>query len=175
MKIKNQRILKNGAVAGYVYYAKENKWKWRIIGRNNKKGGGRLSLTLINQNDPTDRHTIDDHNLYNNLDEIAGSYFHQYLGNNFRNYNIILRDYRDSNPNIHDSTQFIEFQWTPQSIQSYVRQNPNRIYTLYWRTSPVNQNPFPTVASTPVHRRVSSEPHALGPRALGEPARLRRS
>ena len=32
MKVKNKRILKNGAVAGYVYYSKDNKWKWRIVG-----------------------------------------------------------------------------------------------------------------------------------------------
>ena len=32
MKIKNKRILKNGAIAGYVYYQKEDKWKWRIVG-----------------------------------------------------------------------------------------------------------------------------------------------
>ena len=40
MKVKGKRTLKNGAVAGYVYYSKEKKWKWRIIGRN-KKGGSR--------------------------------------------------------------------------------------------------------------------------------------
>jgi chemotaxis receptor (MCP) glutamine deamidase CheD len=40
MKVKGKRTLKNGAVAGYVYYSKEKKWKWRIIGRD-KKGGGR--------------------------------------------------------------------------------------------------------------------------------------
>jgi hypothetical protein len=39
-KIKNKRILKNGAIAGYVYYANEKKWKWRIIGNSNKKKGG---------------------------------------------------------------------------------------------------------------------------------------
>jgi len=40
MKVKGKRTLKNGVLAGYVYYSKEKKWKWRIIGRN-KKGGGR--------------------------------------------------------------------------------------------------------------------------------------
>lgn len=39
MKIKNKRILKNGAIAGYVYYKNEKKWKWRIVGNNKKKGG----------------------------------------------------------------------------------------------------------------------------------------
>jgi hypothetical protein len=39
MRIKDTRILQNGALAGYVYYSKEKKWKWRIIGRNEKKGG----------------------------------------------------------------------------------------------------------------------------------------
>ena len=38
IKVKGEKILKNGAVAGYVYYSKEKKWKWRIIGRH-KKGG----------------------------------------------------------------------------------------------------------------------------------------
>jgi hypothetical protein len=38
MRVKNKRILKNGAIAGYVYYPSDKKWKWRIIGRS-KKGG----------------------------------------------------------------------------------------------------------------------------------------
>ena len=29
MKIKGERTLKNGAKAGYVYYPKDKKWKWR--------------------------------------------------------------------------------------------------------------------------------------------------
>lgn len=37
--IKGKKILKNGAIAGYVYYEKEKKWKWRIIGRVKKTGG----------------------------------------------------------------------------------------------------------------------------------------
>jgi hypothetical protein len=41
MCVKDTRILKNGALAGYVYYSKEKKWKWRIIGRNEKSGGGK--------------------------------------------------------------------------------------------------------------------------------------
>lgn len=41
MRVKNKRVLKNGAVAGYVYYKKDKKWKWRIVGhvKKNKKGG----------------------------------------------------------------------------------------------------------------------------------------
>jgi hypothetical protein len=42
MRIKNKRVLKNGAIAGYVYYKKDKKWKWRIVGHvKNKKGGVR--------------------------------------------------------------------------------------------------------------------------------------
>ena len=37
--IKVKKILKNGAIAGYVYYEKEKKWKWRIVGRVKKTGG----------------------------------------------------------------------------------------------------------------------------------------
>lgn len=37
MRVKGERILKNGAVAGYVYYSNEKKWKWRII-KGPKKG-----------------------------------------------------------------------------------------------------------------------------------------
>ena len=36
-KKKNKRILKNGAIGAYVY--KDGKWRWRIIGHINKKGG----------------------------------------------------------------------------------------------------------------------------------------
>lgn len=42
MRVKNKRVLKNGAVAGYVYYSNEKKWKWRIIKGPNKKRGGNL-------------------------------------------------------------------------------------------------------------------------------------
>ena len=47
MKVKGKRILKNGAVAGYVYYSKEKKWKWRIIGRDKKGGGGNAQSKMI--------------------------------------------------------------------------------------------------------------------------------
>jgi len=40
MRVKEKRILKNGAVAGYVYYSKEKKWKWRIINGSTKQKGG---------------------------------------------------------------------------------------------------------------------------------------
>lgn len=32
--------MKNGAVAGYVYYSDEKKWKWRIVGHTKSKKGG---------------------------------------------------------------------------------------------------------------------------------------
>lgn len=41
MKIKGKRILKNGAVAGYVKQ-KDGSWKWRIISGPGKKKGGYL-------------------------------------------------------------------------------------------------------------------------------------
>ena len=40
MRIKGKKVLKNGAVAGYVYYNKQKKWKWRIISGPKKKKGG---------------------------------------------------------------------------------------------------------------------------------------
>ena len=40
MCVKGKRVLKNGAVAGYVYYSKEKKWKWRIINGPTKLKGG---------------------------------------------------------------------------------------------------------------------------------------
>lgn len=39
MKTKGKRVLKNGAIGAYVYYSKEKKWKWRIVGRSKQKGG----------------------------------------------------------------------------------------------------------------------------------------
>ena len=45
MKVKNKRVLKNGAVAGYVYYKSEKKWKWRII-KGPLKGGKRKKKSL---------------------------------------------------------------------------------------------------------------------------------
>lgn len=44
MLTKNKRVLKNGAVAGYVYYKKEKKWKWRII-KGPTKGGANNTST----------------------------------------------------------------------------------------------------------------------------------
>ena len=44
MKIRNKRILKNGTIAGYVYYPNEKKWKWRFI---SKMKGGTLSAGNI--------------------------------------------------------------------------------------------------------------------------------
>lgn len=44
MKVKGKRVLKNGAIAGYVYYPKEKKWKWRIVGRIQQKGGGKEEM-----------------------------------------------------------------------------------------------------------------------------------
>jgi hypothetical protein len=40
MRVKGKRVLKNGAVAGYVYYSNDRKWKWRIIGHVSKKKKG---------------------------------------------------------------------------------------------------------------------------------------
>lgn len=37
MRVKGKRVLKNGAVGGYVYYSHEKKWKWRILGHVSKK------------------------------------------------------------------------------------------------------------------------------------------
>jgi hypothetical protein len=48
MKVKNKRVLKNGAVAGYVYYSKDKKWKWRIIGHTKKMKGGEEINNIIN-------------------------------------------------------------------------------------------------------------------------------
>jgi len=50
MKIKGKRILKNGTIAGYVYYQKEKKWKWRIIGRSKSITGGEISIRPNNSN-----------------------------------------------------------------------------------------------------------------------------
>ena len=49
MKVKEKQVLKNGVIAGYVYYKDENKWKWRIIGRNKMKGGNVTKNDLDNK------------------------------------------------------------------------------------------------------------------------------
>ena len=40
MRVKDKRVLKNGAVGGYVYYPKDKKWKWRIVSGPKKTKGG---------------------------------------------------------------------------------------------------------------------------------------
>ena len=44
MRVKNKRVLKNGAIGGYVYYPSEKKWKWRII--SGPKKGGSMNQNL---------------------------------------------------------------------------------------------------------------------------------
>jgi hypothetical protein len=39
MRVKGKRVLKNGTIAGYVYYKNEKKWKWRFISGKKMKGG----------------------------------------------------------------------------------------------------------------------------------------
>jgi hypothetical protein len=34
-KIKNKRILKNNAIGGYIYDKTQNKWKWKLFGKQN--------------------------------------------------------------------------------------------------------------------------------------------
>ena len=52
MRVKGKRVLKNGMEAGYVYYSKEKKWKWRIIGKAKKskrvqKGGTDVNFGML--------------------------------------------------------------------------------------------------------------------------------
>ena len=51
MKVKGKRILKNGVIAGYVYYKNDKKWKWRFLKgpkkRNKQKGGGKVTNANI--------------------------------------------------------------------------------------------------------------------------------
>jgi hypothetical protein len=147
MKIKEKRLLKNGAIAGYVYYAKENKWKWRIIGRNNKKGGSPHSLTLIRENHDDDcRYTIDDiinpnyMNMINdnfrrclelnNNDEIPEIYFKIYNNTN-RNNN------RNTNRNNNRNYQIYNSNILQRIHDMYARgiQNTQQT-TIYWSTTP---------------------------------------
>jgi len=77
MRVKGKRILKNGVTAGYVYYPKEKKWKWRFI-KGKQKGGDPtaneineiLGLTIpvgSNQNDSTHGNLIREvQNIYLN-------------------------------------------------------------------------------------------------------------
>lgn len=59
MKIKGKRVLKNGAVAGYVW--KDRKWKWRIIkGPSKKRGGGPRTCEFLEKN----RDLIENHPFY---------------------------------------------------------------------------------------------------------------
>jgi hypothetical protein len=43
-KIKNKRILKNNAIGGYIYDKTQNKWKWKLFGKQN--GGVKLPHEL---------------------------------------------------------------------------------------------------------------------------------
>jgi len=47
MRVKNKRVLKNGAIAGYVYYSTEKKWKWRIITGPTKGGYNNNNLRNV--------------------------------------------------------------------------------------------------------------------------------
>jgi len=143
MKIKEKRLLKNGAIAGYVYYAKENKWKWRIIGRNNKKGGSPYSLTLIRENHDDDCiYTIDDiinadymnmiNNYFrrclelNNNHGIPEIYFKIYNNTNHNTNRNNNRNYRIYNSNILQNIHQMCINGTANMQQT----------TIYWSTTP---------------------------------------
>ena len=99
MKTKNERILKNGASAGYVYYEKDKKWKWRIInGPQKKKRGGykwipddfvkyfnNIDITNINYHmfDNIIKHNIGE-KIYDNVVELFKGTRMASIGTNFK-------------------------------------------------------------------------------------------
>ena len=50
MKIKDKKIYKNGAVAAYVYYKDEKKWKWRFIKGASKKKNIKNNIKKVKKN-----------------------------------------------------------------------------------------------------------------------------
>jgi uncharacterized protein YrrD len=80
MKTKNKRVLKNGAIGAYVYYPKDKKWKWRIIGRS-KKGGVHPNNVPIpnwmsgNKNNSNNGNNSNNRNNSNNSNSIKLSDF----------------------------------------------------------------------------------------------------
>tara|TARA_B110000858_G_C17779089_1_gene463800 strand:- start:759 stop:1613 length:855 start_codon:yes stop_codon:yes gene_type:complete len=71
MKVKGKRTLKNGAVAGYVYYSKEKKWKWRIIGRDKKQKGGNAQSKMKNPYIENFNNTISEEDIMYQDDDVC--------------------------------------------------------------------------------------------------------
>ena len=53
MRVRGKKVLKNGAIGGYLYYPKDKKWKWRIIGTTKKQKGGVKVGNEIRVKNPT--------------------------------------------------------------------------------------------------------------------------
>ena len=47
MRVKGKRVLKNGTIAGYVYYPKEKKWKWRFLGKQQSGGEDDIAKKIL--------------------------------------------------------------------------------------------------------------------------------
>ena len=77
MRVKGKRIMKNGMEAGYVYYSKEKKWKWRIIGKAKKSKRVQKGGTYDNIHDIKIKYFIKLCNVIKNLTTISLSSLHK--------------------------------------------------------------------------------------------------
>lgn len=123
MRIKDTRILQNGALAGYVYYSKEKKWKWRIIGRNEKKGGGKDEIIEeLKQKGKYDK-WVKSGSLFGYVNETPRLYEYENMNGNPQKFSLISKLYKDEK-NImpvfkwvksHSRNSFSNSEYTPKA------------------------------------------------------------
>jgi hypothetical protein len=120
MKVKNERILKNGAVAGYVYYESEKKWKWRII-KGPLKGGRKKKKFKGTKVNPLNYIR----NTYNEVRQEREDSDNFQLSNNEENY---LREYNEHlNHENFNEENFNEEKYSPKT-QRTLRNYRNTTY-----------------------------------------------
>lgn len=65
MKIRGKRVLRNGAIAGYVLQ-KNGLWRWRIVGNVKSRKGGSAPIEVPGQNPNMNNNGNNHHNNNNN-------------------------------------------------------------------------------------------------------------
>jgi hypothetical protein len=137
MKVKGKRVLKNGAVAGYVYYNKDKKWKWRIIGRVKKGGSGKGKSKIALSNLPNNNQIVLSWNEEkNHLNLIINKQLRKRNVSNEKKNRLkeikIMLNERHNNPNFNNSNNLNETFGKIEVVlpNGINRQNMNKLVEL---------------------------------------------
>lgn len=151
MRVKGKRILKNGVTAGYVYYPKEKKWKWRFI-KGKQKGGivtdenfnaimeqYKPSANEINEILELEEPVLGLEEPVNNINQNRKKLINN-VSNIYKNYNRVKKRKNSININkiFNESSKLLLR--TPQKEIYLVNENGNRIIRVIINTNKLNKN-----------------------------------